>query len=298
MVALPSKLRDYFLRAHVKLVKYVVQTCRNPRWLFVFLLARFDVVRALMRFTTKRPVFPAVSDLNESLFDDLDHDEVIQSLRSDGVYLGVTLPLNCVEQISEFAFSAEACANGDRSLPFRVQDLSNYKQNLGSEVLTGTFSELSERLPVIQQIQNDPKLLYVASAYLNTQPVSSSRLWWSFPANSTRQQQLKHAQGTFHYDPDVDFNALKFFFYISDVDQTSGPHVCVRGSHKKKRLRHKFTLFIGRSDDEIHRYYGSDNVLTISGPPGFGIAEDPMCFHKGEPPQEKPRLMLEVSFRT
>jgi hypothetical protein len=292
-----AAIKDYGLRASVKLGRYIKLTCENPRWFVVFALSRFNSVRALSRWLTKRPVFPEWTKFSESIFEDLDHAKIHEALESDGVHLNVNLPRHVVDEIYEFACSAEAFANGDPSLAFRVKDLCDRKAELPCELITGTFSDLSERLPITERLQNDPKLLDVASKYLNTQPVSSCRLWWSFPADSTREQQLSHAQGMFHYDPDVDFNALKFFFYITDVDDTCGPHVCVRGSHKMKRLGHKLTLLIGRSDEEIDRYYGSDNVLTITGPRGFGIAEDPMCFHKGEPPKGKPRLMLEVSYR-
>lgn len=292
-----AKLKDYALRAYVKLGRYVRRTCSNPRWFIVFTLARFDCVRALSRRLTKRPVFPEPSKLCGSVFEELDHGQVAESLQSDGVHLGVNLPSQIVDEIYDFACSADAHANGDPAFTFRPQDLFDGKLDLSCDVITGTFSNLAERLPIVSRVQNDPKLIDVASKYLNTQPISSSRLWWSFPANSTREQQLTHAQGTFHYDPDVDFNALKFFFYITDVDDMCGPHVCVRGSHNKKKLGHKLTLFIGQPDEEIARYYGTDKVLTITGPRGFGIAEDPMCFHKGEPPKGGPRLMLEVSYR-
>lgn len=61
----------------------------------------------------------------------------------------------------------------------------------------------------------------------------------------------------------------------------------MRGSHTKKRLRHKLTLLIGQPDDRIANYYGpenvlTENVLTVTGPRGLVNAEDPMCFHKWE----------------
>lgn len=292
-----ASIQDYGLRISVKLGRYIKNTWDNPRWFLVFLLARFNYVRTMSRWLTKPPDCKQRTEFSESIFADLDHARVYEALTSDGFHLNVNLPSDVADEIYAFACSAEAFANGDPSLPFRVGDPCEKKTDLPCELITGTFGDLCQRLPVTSRVQNDPKLMEIAAKYLNTEPVSSSRLWWSFPADSTREQQLTHAQGTFHYDPDVDFNGLKFFFYITDVDATSGPHVCVRGSHKKKRLGHQLTLFIGQPDEEIYRYYGSDNVITITGPRGFGIAEDPMCFHKGEPPTEKPRLMLEVSYR-
>ena len=292
-----AAIKDYGLRASVKLRRYTAQARENPRWLLVFALARFNTVRAVARRLGPRPRFGNTDQLAESLFRDLDNDLVVCSLNADGLHPGVNLPGDLVNEIYEFACSAEGCANGDPAVPIRVCDRMKNDASPPATLITCTFPDLVDRLPVIRRLQDDPKLVEIASRYLHTRPVASSRLWWSFPTESSREQQLAHAQGTFHYDPDVDFHALKFFFYINDVDDTCGPHVCVRGSHKRKRLAHKLTLFIGQSDEAIDTYYGPNNVLTITGPRGFGIAEDPMCFHKGQPPRDKPRLMLELSYR-
>jgi len=290
-------IKDYGLRVSVKLGRYTAQTCRNPRWLLVFALARFDTVRAVSRRLGPRPCGDATGRATESLFGDLDSDLALDALETAGVYAGITLPGGVVDEIYDFACSAEGCANGDPAVRVRVGNASQNNASPTTALMTCTFPDLANRLPIIGRLQDDPRLVDIASRYLHTQPVASSRLWWSFPADPSRAQQLARAQGTFHYDPDVDFNALKFFFYISDVDAACGPHVCVRGSHKHKRLAHKLTMFIGQSDEAIESYYGPNNVLTIIGPRGLGIAEDPMCFHKGQPPLGKPRLMLEVSYR-
>jgi hypothetical protein len=95
----------------------------------------------------------------------------------------------------------------------------------------------------------------------------------------------------------IDYRALFFFFYLTDVDSTTGPHMVARGSHRRKKLRHRLSLFVGRPDGEIIEYYGGDNVVTVTGPAGTGFAEDPFCFHRGTPPTSGDRLMLRVHFR-
>ncbi len=42
----------------------------------------------------------------------------------------------------------------------------------------------------------------------------------------------------------------------------------------------------------------SQNVITIFGKAGFGFAEDTIAFHKGTPPLNKPRLILQIEFAT
>ena len=97
----------------------------------------------------------------------------------------------------------------------------------------------------------------------------------------------------FHYDLD-DYRALKFFFYLTDVDSLSGSHLCIAGSHKKRKLWHCISRC--QSDKNIFNYYDSESIISVSGPAGFGFAEDPFCFHRGSPPVNSHRLMIQLEF--
>jgi len=50
------------------------------------------------------------------------------------------------------------------------------------------------------------------------------------------------------------------------------------------------------TDQDIIDYYGSESLVNIYGKAGFGFAEDPLCFHKGIPPTQKDRLILQIEF--
>ena len=78
-----------------------------------------------------------------------------EGLESDGVHLNVNLPSDVVDEIYDFACSAEACANGDPSLAFRAKDVFDKKTELPCELITGTFGNLVERLPVAERVQNE-----------------------------------------------------------------------------------------------------------------------------------------------
>jgi hypothetical protein len=85
-------------------------------------------------------------------------------------------------------------------------------------------------------------------------------------------------------------------FYLTDVNLADGAHVCVKGSHRKKKLSHQFSLLRERDDQEIKEYYGQEKVITICDRAGVGFVEDPFCFHKGIVPQVRDRLILEFKF--
>jgi len=140
-------------------------------------------------------------------------------------------------------------------------------------------------------------LLEIAASYLGGQArVITTRLWWSFPTKNASEGDLSFAsQDKFHFDLD-DWRMLKFFFYITPVDENSGPHVYVRGSHKRRALRHQFTLLVGHSADDVLGAYGAENATTLLGDAGFGLVEDPFGFHMGTVAKRSPRLMMEVGF--
>lgn len=117
-------------------------------------------------------------------------------------------------------------------------------------------------------------------------------MWWSFPwpgGPSTEIAQL------FHEDRDHPA-FLKFFLYLTDVDEGDGPHVYVRGSHDE----HRRALRADRrfSDDEVARHYPSGDLVTVCGPRGTLFAADTKGLHKGLPPVAGARLVFQLEFST
>ena len=145
-------------------------------------------------------------------------------------------------------------------------------------------------------MQQDPLLLDVARHYLGGEAkLITTRTWWSFPTGNASEADLSRASFKFHFDLD-DWRMLKFFFYLSDVDDDAGPHVFVRGSHKRRRAKHQLTLLVGHPSEEVLGFYGEDNAMKLTGKAGYGFVEDPFGFHMGTPAKQHPRLMMEVGF--
>ena len=272
-------------------------TIKNPAWLLMFLLGRFNFMRNLVS------LFHQVKDLDKyqerhSIFKDIEVDLVVKSLQRDGYYLGINLPPALIDEITQLAYSTKIQArNYNANLSFFYSDKTQLNTEDSNTFVHGFYTDVSSRIPSIKKLENDPKLLKIAAQYLDCEPVHiRTDLSWCFVAEkSAYEKNGGDAQILFHYDLD-DYHALKFFFFITDVDLSSGPHVCIRGSHKKKKLFHQFSLLIGRSDREMVDYYGQENLITICGQAGFGFAEDPFCFHRGTPPIDKDRLMLQIEF--
>lgn len=283
-------------RVHFRFFRYFKYTIKNPAWLLMFLLGRLNLIRNFVSF------FYQAKDLDryqekDSLFKDLDVDRAVEEIRQHGYCLDINLPPDIFKEITDLAYSSEIQARNCPNLSFIYGDRQQLEtEDNNNTFVHGTYTDVRTRTSAIAKLENDPKLLKIAAQYFNCEPVLiRTDLSWCFVAEKLLYEQNGDAQVLFHYDLD-DYHALKFFFFITNVDLSSGPHVCIRGSHKKKKLKHQFSWLIGRSDREILDYYGEENLVTICGEAGFGFAEDTFCFHRGTPPIKQDRLMLQIEF--
>jgi hypothetical protein len=122
------------------------------------------------------------------------------------------------------------------------------------------------------------------------------RLLWSFPSQAPSRADLSlAAQDSFHFDL-ADWHQVKFFFYLTDVDERRGPHLYVLGSHAHRPLTHHFPIFSAKTEQQIIGAYGRKAVQMITGLAGTGFVEDPFGYHTGTLVREGRRLILEISF--
>lgn len=140
--------------------------------------------------------------------------------------------------------------------------------------------------PHIMEFVSSEKIVQLAADYLGCTPtLSCLGVQWSFPTKTPSVAQK------FHRDSE-DWKYLRFLIYLTDVDEGSGPHVYIKGSHRDKLpLRLKFY-----SADEIAQRYGIESFVKVLGKRGTGIAADTAGIHKGELPTARPRLILTFTF--
>ena len=147
----------------------------------------------------------------------------------------------------------------------------------------------------IQELVADPTLLALAQAYLHCTPILDIvTMWWSTPylkSPSSGAGQL------FHFDMDR-IKWLKFFFYLTDVTEETGPTCFVRGTHRRlqqpaKLLRHGYARL---SDEEIYSHYKKEDIIELTCPRGTIVAMDTRGFHKGKPLELGERLVLQFEY--
>ncbi|RJF76797.1 hypothetical protein D3877_28345 [Azospirillum cavernae] len=150
--------------------------------------------------------------------------------------------------------------------------------------------------PDIQALMCDPSLFSFMQQHLGCEPICVGPVMrWSVPSDRTSPSDAL-AQ-LYHWDADA-VKWLKIFLYLTDVDETSGPHVYIKGTHrpyaKPKDLLNRFYARI--SDEDIERYYDEDQIITVCGPQGSIIFGDTRCYHKGLKPTKNRRLLLQFNF--
>ena len=146
----------------------------------------------------------------------------------------------------------------------------------------------ANKIPEVLRIANDPHVLDVVAGYLGCKPTIDDVLaWWSLPGRpGPLEEQF------FHRDNDS-IRFLKLFVYLSDVDDKSGPHVFVQGTHASNDL-----LELGRrwQDAEVAAAGLGDRIRQFVGPFGTSFLEDTYGLHKGQLPEDRPRLVLQVRY--
>lgn len=282
-------------RMRARLPTYFKDVRENPAWLPMFVLARTMPGRRLHWLGARR--YAGEPGVGRSVFPDLDGAQAVERLRAEGIATGIDLPAEIHDGIAAFARRTSCFGNFDRKLEFDPTKHADAEKRFGRALLSGHYFERILDCPEARTVQSDPKLREIAARYLGAQAkLITTRVWWSFPTGTASERDKSLASlDKFHFDLD-DWRMIKFFFNLVPVDETTGPHVYVRGSHRRRALRHQLTLLVGHPSDEIVAFYGKDSLVTLTGPAGSGFVEDPFGFHMGTVPTKNPRLMMEVGF--
>ena len=283
-------------RMLARLPTYLTYVRERPSWLLTLIFGRFVILRRLERLIHHAPPQPA-DELSSTLVAMPDRASLMETLLVDGIATGPQLSEPAVAAIRDFAERTPCAVRSGAPGEFLPRDIAAFNQSRDQDALTGYYFSRVNDCPVIAEIERDPAIVDVARAFIGADPTHiRTRLWWSFPAERVSDAAFHAvAQNKFHFDLN-DFRTVKFFFYLTDVTAGSGPHACVRGSHRHRRLRHQFTMLVGHSEESLRRYYRKEDFMIITGSAGTGFVEDPFIFHLGLACRDTPRLLLEIEY--
>ena len=293
-----SSFKQTYCKTKYKISYLLKIILAKPRFFVVFILARFRFVRQLYSILAKLRSTPIkVSSDSDSFFQEVNTTKVVDVLKKDGVYLDFSLPSNILEGILHQTRTQNCYAGGRTDMGFKISEKSEIDRVYERPFYVARYFNISSSWSEISHLATDPKLQEIASKYIGHQAkYTGASLFWTFPVQGASQdfdqQQFKY----FHYDVD-DLAGLRFCFYLSEVDDESGPHLCIRGSHIKKSLLHVLNFFSRiQSEENLSKLYPREQFATIKGDSGYGFIEDTFCFHRGIAPKSKPRLFLQLHF--
>ncbi len=211
----------------------------------------------------------------------LETQALVQDMRRQGYHMltGLVTP----EQVAEMRayFCAHEAHDPYRPTLGRFMPLTEAKP----ETHVAYFEAATViAAPHAVALANHPRLLAGLEALFGCKPsIGYLAAWWSLPGDGTPE----HAE-QFHRDVD-DWAFYKFFLYLTDVDERSGPHVYVPGSHDSTTH-----LAIRRYTDREAAELGAEIYFT--GPAGNCFLENTYGFHRGLPPRDRPRLIFQVTY--
>ena len=292
-VAAAIRILEATLRLLIALLGYTA-TKRTPFYPYLGMRR----LHALTRGASSRALSAAITALDrpapletvDGILGKVEPDEaerLAQRIRQDGfvVFDALLEPTLC-EDLEKFA----------RSTPARTTPAppGGEEQVYDPLAPVATRYDIAQarllRFPPVQRIAVDASLRSVAQAYLEATPVNDMMaMWWTVAHGEVSSE----AAQMFHYDLDR-LRFLKFFIYLSDVTEKTGPHVYVRGSHLGRPRR----FFEDRrfTDEEVADVFTGDAIRELGGPRGTIMAVDTSGLHKGKHPDTGDRLILQLEF--
>lgn len=143
------------------------------------------------------------------------------------------------------------------------------------------------RAPYVLEIANDITLLNYVTEFFGALPsVDYIGAWWSLPNENLSLTQ------SYHRDIDT-LHSLKFFVYLTDVDENSGPHMYLEGSSNSNFVSTKDRM---HTDEEVLESFSADTLRYLIGPMGHCFLADTFGLHKGLLPKNAPRLVLQIIY--
>jgi hypothetical protein len=209
--------------------------------------------------------------------------ELLRDLRQDGFALGVNLSSRACAELMHYCNDSTFIANGTK----RAVRPHEFHGELNSYIFRRGNPHLDCQL--VKSLAQDSRLVRLVAKYLGTTPIlHNTQIWFSLPPGDVSKEESNPEFG-FHYDID-DFRFVKFFFYLTDVNMSAGPHVAIPGSHNDYSLAKKLKR---RLPPANAAQFGEPFVFT--GPAGTGFAEDTSIYHKASVPTMS-RAILQIEY--
>lgn len=199
----------------------------------------------------------------------------------------ILVPAKIVASLKEKAEKQLVAEHGDK-----VQ--ACYEGKDGAPIQLKVNSVHSSGFDEMYEIASDPLMLAIVQQYMGVPPIFNTPICFlnSF-AKAKNDKALSDVAQLYHHDMHR-LSFVKIFVYLTDVDEGSGPHTLVRGTH---RNRPGPLWADGRhSDADIAAHGLTKDEVRITGRAGTVFLVDTSCLHKGSHPETNARLIAQVQY--
>jgi hypothetical protein len=176
----------------------------------------------------------------------LNASQLVQSLRVDGIAMANQLPPDVLGRV----------------------------RAVTDELRPGEYGDFQEQ-PDVRSLVQCADVLDVVRSYLGAEPELLECTLVIHHAEDPGSRPI-HPQRLFHFDY-AGWQSLNLFVYLTDVQEDSGAHQVVVGSHTNRNLRDAIRPWI--PDEAIMARYAG-RTRTITGPAGTMFFEDTEAFHR------------------
>jgi len=200
--------------------------------------------------------------------------DITQSIKDSGYYIFPTPLRNHVLQALQSLFSKI------------VPDTSSGRVDANEEETSSNVDLLRFSL--------DNFFLRIAGSYLEVCPILDSIILGRSTASAALSEQTLSSNAmTWHYDKDRT-SFIKFFVYLNDVDASNGPHQYIQGTRNVAHRHASPDLRIGSR--LVYEKFPFESFNTITGPAGTMFVADTHTIHRGLPPIERERHLLQFQY--
>lgn len=226
-----------------------------------------------------------------SMFNVEDPDNVVKSavraLRVNGMWKArFLIPDDKVQSLKESSLQRFTSVHGDEIKAMLEGEGGCKPQVKSSYGWVTTFEEMYE-------ISADPLLLSIIQQYLGVPPIFDTPVVFLNSAAPVDAKGLSDTAQLYHHDLHR-LQFVKLFMYLTDVDDESGPHAMIPGTH---RARPTAMWADGRRTDDAVKASGLlDQEVRITGKAGTLFLVDTSALHKGVHPTKNARLLAQVQY--
>lgn len=150
------------------------------------------------------------------------------------------------------------------------------------------------KAPHLLELANSPTILSIVEQVFGAKPtISLLQVWWlmaGFDMKENSEEIYAKRPLEFHRDID-DWSEIKFFIYLTDVDEEAGPHAFIKESHTWLLPFRKRAL-----DFDSPNFPMPENLIKLTGKAGLAWLENSYGLHRAIIPTQNHRLIVAVTY--